>query len=355
MDTERFRAGRGRKAVVSTALALSIAAGGGVVALGPGQSLWEDGAKPRTAAAASGSAHGKSGKGGWERTTTSRAVPEPGTKVATESDIGTRAAATNGVQISFCSWDKAEGRHYAVASGTNQRGRKVTTRKIKLPGRTRCANLPNWWWKGKVDITWHGPKGKVRTRCAVPTTTRSSDWINCDDWPVHYQFVYWLNDEITKNLSSPTFRYIKKKNGQRFGRGKPQALWAWRQAVKPHGPWDHKDYLSQRFTGRKYELDTKRGTYFFQWDDDYLLSYDIWSNFHYGYIGRRAGFGSGTLHRAHQVPGAGKTDAGDKATVDLGIKYFEKYGNDYNRTTIASFIEANRDKLVRTGVAKRIP
>lgn len=268
-------------------------------------------------------------------------------------------AAANGQQISFCSQDPSVSGTpggYAVATGTNQNGEEVTTGKIALRGAGNCENLPNWWYQGSVIIEWHDHTGQVVTvtQCAVPKAKRDN-WINCDDIPVHDQLVTWLHQEISKNVQSDVVKDIQRRY-PKGGFDRMQALADWYRKVRPHGPWDHKDYIEDTFLGRAYELDKSRGVYYFQWGDTgYLLSHDFWSNFHYGYVGRSAGINAATLRAAHQVPGSGNTDAGDKLSVDMGIEFYKTYGPGETPAGIAAFLTENTDRLLKAGVAKTVP
>lgn len=267
----------------------------------------------------------------------------------------TAAAATNGQQISFCSEDPLVSRApggYAVVTGTNQHGKTVTSHKIKLRGGGNCENLKDWWYKGIVTIKWHDHKGAVRatTRCAVPTV-KNSNWIDCDDIPIHTRLVRWLSGEIAKNVRSPAVAEMQHLNRQGFLK-RDLAKAAWYRWVRPGGPWDHKSYLARQFGGRAYALD--RGLYWFLWNDRYLLSYDIWSNFHYGYVGRVAGFSAGALRLFHQLKIAGRTDAGDRLTVEMGIEFYDKYGSGATPERIAEFLTQHLAQLRSAGEVRAI-
>ncbi|WP_033208015.1 MULTISPECIES: polymorphic toxin type 44 domain-containing protein [Streptomyces] len=56
--------------------------------------------------------------------------------------------------------------------------------------------------------------------------------------------------------------------------------------------------------------------------------YDVRSNVRYGFVGMAAGFKASDLEEgaASVLPGAGKTDAGDRVSVRQGIEMFKKYG-----------------------------
>lgn len=66
------------------------------------------------------------------------------------------------------------------------------------------------------------------------------------------------------------------------------------------------------------------------------LSYDIWSNIHYGFIGRAAGFDGEDLQKAADLgreypslePVFGKNYPGDVISVQIGIDLYDKYGVD---------------------------
>lgn len=60
------------------------------------------------------------------------------------------------------------------------------------------------------------------------------------------------------------------------------ALAAWALQVRQNGPWDHKPYIGKTY---KYHAYYQGRTYY----------YDIWSNIHYGFVGRACGFSRGEL------------------------------------------------------------
>ena len=67
------------------------------------------------------------------------------------------------------------------------------------------------------------------------------------------------------------------------------AEWAW--LVRENGLWDHKPAISSRFK----PADPKASAQHWHHYDGFLYYYDIWSNIHYGYVGRTCGFTSGEL------------------------------------------------------------
>lgn len=94
----------------------------------------------------------------------------------------------------------------------------------------------------------------------------------------------------------------------------------------PNSFWDHKRALL-RIIGGCVGTDTAGG------DDSYLpvpgktdfsLSHDVWSNIHYGYVGR-AFTDSTTMNLVNR--NSGTYDAGDEVSVNIGYELADKYPN----------------------------
>jgi hypothetical protein len=76
------------------------------------------------------------------------------------------------------------------------------------------------------------------------------------------------------------------------------------------------------------------------------VSYDIYSNIHYGYVGSRVGIGRQELQVGANGGGAaGKNDNGDKLSVDVGVDLYEKYGMDLTEAELASAVDRLVDDL----------
>jgi len=124
----------------------------------------------------------------------------------------------------------------------------------------------------------------------------------------------------------------------------------WTERVGQGRKWDHKVPLAEMYNGVVYH---KQGDY------DYF--YDIWSNIHYGYVGRAGGLSesvlldgagaeqivSDTLRKAGEVlqkpkeerklPGPNRSadidglrawdDAPDRTSISIGIKLFRQHPN----------------------------
>lgn len=78
--------------------------------------------------------------------------------------------------------------------------------------------------------------------------------------------------------------------------------------------------------------------YFFpiRGNNEYELYYDIWSNIHYGYVGRAAVFPATELQVGQLF--AGRTDEADVISVGLGIYLWDTYGADLSETNLHSAI-----------------
>lgn len=87
-------------------------------------------------------------------------------------------------------------------------------------------------------------------------------------------------------------------------------------------------------------------------DDDYYfpirghleneIFYDIWSNIHYGYVGRAAGFSATELQSGAAMGGpAGANDPGDVLSVQIGIDLWENKKWEITKKDLAEFILAN--------------
>jgi len=92
----------------------------------------------------------------------------------------------------------------------------------------------------------------------------------------------------------------------------------WGLQVRQNGPWDHKPHIAKHFPAlRPYHHHYHGRTYY----------YDIWSNIHYGYVGRACGFTRGEL-----LDGAGSEqnasnlrrfdDPSDRRAIQVGIDLY---------------------------------
>ncbi|MFI5908178.1 fibronectin type III domain-containing protein [Dactylosporangium sp. NPDC051541] len=105
----------------------------------------------------------------------------------------------------------------------------------------------------------------------------------------------------------------------------------WKNLVCGSCPWDQKPQLrTYPGIGAESGWDAYRYRIPLQpWE----MYYDIWSNIHYGYVGRAAGFSEWVLVHAQRLVGV--TDAGDDHSVRLGAALWDRYGPNLTENLLA--------------------
>ena len=122
--------------------------------------------------------------------------------------------------------------------------------------------------------------------------------------------------------------------------GEIAALIIWADLVKQDGVWDHKPIVARMFHPR-----VPGGNQHWHLYGTTLYFYDVWSNIHYGYVGKGVGFSDGVLLDGAGLEQIGSTllrgslpqsdpsvsglrkwdDPTDRAAVEMGIKMFQQY------------------------------
>jgi|DewCreStandDraft_4_1066084.scaffolds.fasta_scaffold22540_1 hypothetical protein len=134
------------------------------------------------------------------------------------------------------------------------------------------------------------------------------------------QALTYMYQELTVNAQSKDVQKIKdalNKGNDTLAR----TLW-FNLVAKDH-KWDHKPILA-----KKLGLENPPDYWFpIRGDSEHEWYYDIWSNIHYGFVGRAAGFAAQTLqdYAASGLPGAGKNDDGDVLSVQIGIDLWDEH------------------------------
>lgn len=163
----------------------------------------------------------------------------------------------------------------------------------------------------------------------------------------------FIFDEMVNNSKSGTVETIKTLNiavnpwadAPTAPVPSPAALALWTEKVRPGGDWDHKQDILTMTAGDKTNTPAP--------DLGGEIRYDVWSNIHYGYVGREAEFSDSALHAgANAADLAGpqhKTDPADQLAIQIGIELREQYGPDALRPEyIHAALLAHRDELLRT-------
>ncbi|MGX1772979.1 polymorphic toxin type 44 domain-containing protein [Nocardia brasiliensis] len=139
----------------------------------------------------------------------------------------------------------------------------------------------------------------------------------------------FIFDEMKRNINSGVVEKIRGLLGdskgidQLYGLRPSAALALWFAKVAPGREWDHKPQLKQLLGLKK-----SNDFYFKQPGTDRKVYYDIYSNMHYGYVGRAAGFDAVNLIKGASEPSwlVGEHDEADEITMRAGIALYDKYG-----------------------------
>ncbi|MFF5445817.1 polymorphic toxin type 44 domain-containing protein [Streptomyces sp. NPDC012888] len=161
----------------------------------------------------------------------------------------------------------------------------------------------------------------------------------------------WIFEEMKKNLDSDTLRNLQAllrkpewyEFGRNYGNDVNAALVMWGLKVAPGQDWDHKPQLQDR-----YDLRHKDDFFFKQPGQNREVFYDIYSNVHYGYIGRAAGFDPDTLIKGASLGETlltGDDDQGDQITMRVGMELYDKYGEDMTQEQLRQGIEDALDRM----------
>ncbi|EJN32966.1 hypothetical protein PMI38_04946 [Pseudomonas sp. GM84] len=189
----------------------------------------------------------------------------------------------------------------------------------------------------------------------------------CQDPDMMEQVASYIAGEINRNITHPSVLKMKKlisfdaaeenasfQNLPWYARLLPPdframelsntaaAMALWAERVGQNRPWDHKVTIAQQFGGPWQK----------QGQVDYF--YDIWSNIHYGYVGRVGGLSESILldgagleqiasdairkvqkwderkgpHRSADIKGMRAwDDIGDRVSISIGIKLYKQHPN----------------------------
>ncbi len=141
--------------------------------------------------------------------------------------------------------------------------------------------------------------------------------------------------EMINNASSLEVRAIKGLTDQWWNPGAmPNALGLWALKVGPGLDWDHKPKLAEKDDLKLRDLNDYN--YPVWGDSNREFNYDIWSNIHYGYVGKAAGFSDDILQfgaSVHDRWANGQPDVPDSEAIKLGIELWNETGGDPNNLT----------------------
>ncbi|MEU6310763.1 polymorphic toxin type 44 domain-containing protein [Streptomyces sp. NPDC047014] len=161
----------------------------------------------------------------------------------------------------------------------------------------------------------------------------------------------WIFDEMKKNSKSDDVSQIRHlldkpewyEFGRNYGGDVTAALAMWGAKVAPGQDWDHKPQIQER-----YDLKHRDDYFFKQPGTNREVFYDIYSNVHYGYVGRAAGFDADTLIKGASLGETiitGDDDQGDQITMRVGIGLYEKYGDNLTEEQLRQGINDAMDQM----------
>lgn len=141
---------------------------------------------------------------------------------------------------------------------------------------------------------------------------------------------------------------------------KAAALMAWGLKVRQDGAWDHKPIIARRFNPAN-----PGGEQHYHRYEDRVYFYDVWSNLHYGFVGRACGFSAAELldgagieqiasdllrgngpQASPGVQGMRQYDhPQDRVAVEIGVDLFAARADGVEPQTVVSRIVAKRHSL----------
>ena len=123
---------------------------------------------------------------------------------------------------------------------------------------------------------------------------------------------------------------------------KQAALVAWGLKVRQGGEWDHKPKLRELL-----DFNNELPTFPIPGDDEHEYNYDIWSNIHYGYVGRSAGFEPYELLLGAQIADKGVVVPSDDLSARIGIELWEEYGTNLTPEQLHQAILDHKEEYLR--------
>lgn len=205
----------------------------------------------------------------------------------------------------------------------------------------------NWylrWYVGCFTVTADATNYIFSSRDNPGIVYLPPAQIKLNFWRFNTVLPYMYGEMIT-NANSDAVANIRALNTGAAVNSKLKvaALAAWAWLVRPGGVWDHKPILR-----RTLKLGPGDNHFPFEGDTEHEYFYDIWSNIHYGYVGRAAGFARWELEFGHQVPVlAGATDPYDLETVRIGLDLWDRHQINLTKLQLHQAILARTKTLLQ--------
>ena len=125
---------------------------------------------------------------------------------------------------------------------------------------------------------------------------------------------------------------------------RPTAMVVFAVKVAPGMDWDHKPKIRAR---EGLDAGNADQLYFKIPGDDERreVFYDVWSNIHYGYVGRACGFDEDALHAAPTLPGTGEHDKGDVLSMQAGMDLWDEHEDELTLSQLRAKVYEMIDQL----------
>lgn len=150
-------------------------------------------------------------------------------------------------------------------------------------------------------------------------------------------------EEMVRNANSGKVDALQINNA--IPSNKPIAYAHWAALVAPGADWDHKGDILDMTAGPNTFTPLPGG--------NGNIRYDVWSNIHYGYVGREAGFSGFELHAGADVADLAvnqSLEPSDRVAVQIGIELHEQYPpGELRPEHIHQAIERHRAELEQHG------
>ena len=162
-----------------------------------------------------------------------------------------------------------------------------------------------------------------------------------------------IERELSKNSLTNTIIFAHPiSKTSLFISSKIQSYKLFKKLVESNAIWDHKWQIAKLFPTMG--LSTPFYHRYFYNNKYYEIGYDVWSNIHYGYIGRVIGFDKSALHfgadmaQSFSNRAITRDDPKDAEAIKLGFKIYDEYNekfDDFTANKLLDIIMKNKDKL----------
>lgn len=210
-----------------------------------------------------------------------------------------------------------------AACGEPPTGSRAGMTRLPLPVTGTSFKLgylfnPGCWWVEVVAMKYGVEAAHSSSALGYDHTYRTNE-----DSHLYEGVVDYIYKEMRVNSRAGVTGNMRALNATGNGAAIIAANLLWMDLVRPNGVWDHKPAIKLYFGPGGSDENHSRYRYHVTRTPSEIL-FDVWSNIHYGYVGRQAGFDGGWLQwAAAQV---GIHDEGDAIAIQIGIDLYQRHG-----------------------------